>query len=580
MMEMRSGKRSIDATPPGEIIHLDHGTDLVEGEEATTIEGSKVIRYSETYRGIPVYDSIASIGVDKEDGTYTGQASGQLLQDIPHDVTSVTPTLTREEALLLGKILFGGEVTRYSDEKVELIIYPVGHLATLAYEISFIAFEKESISRRMYILDANTGHLLKELNMLSSFHLKSTGGNTKFGKLQFGSSMPYLNVLVKNGKCVLANSNIEVYDLNQSNDIEKGDNPYTFDCSEGVHDMINGAYSPLSDAFFYANRVFDMYDNLVHTPVIRDLPVQLWVHYGKNAIVAQYSGPMLMFGDGLKDYFYPMVSADIIGHEFTHGFVEGHSGLEYSGQSGAVDEAFSDVAGEAAEVFIFGKNDFKSGEAVSMGYHVRDMCDPASDGRSIAHVRDYNDDMDVHYTSGVINKAACLITRSDDFDITTVFQIFAHANRFYWHPTTDYAQAACGIAKAAYDLGYDTEEISVAFETVGITVCSMENYTRTLHSDTTINNLHAKGNERIVFKFKVVEGETLKLYTMNGAGDVDVTVDRKRKLRGANPAYSSKSKGNLEMLKINLKLLNKGYITLAPKNNTMFNGVTFKLRIR
>ncbi|OWF53457.1 Virulence metalloprotease [Mizuhopecten yessoensis] len=579
-LERKNEKRSLVDTTPGEIIQIERDTELIENDVVTTIDGTNVTRYYETFHGIPVYDTVASIEVDSEHGTYTGQASGQLLQDIQNDVISVIPTLNEDEALSLAKHFFGGVVDEYSNEKIELVIYPVSNVATLAYKISYIAFEKGKIARRLFIINANSGTLLKELNLLPSFQVKATGGNTKIGKLEYGNSMPFLEVRGNDGQCILANSRVKVYDLKHGKKTKKGDHPYTFDCRNGIADEKNGAYSPLSDAFFYADRVFKMYEEFVHAPVIKEQPVQLWVHYGEDAVVAQFSGPMLMFGDGRKNLFYPMVSADVVGHELTHGFIEEHSGLEYSGQSGALDESFADIAGEAAEEFIFGKHDYKSGEDISMGYKVREICNPEADGRSIDHVRDYSDDLDVHFTSGVVNKAACLLSKADDFDIMKVFQIFAHANRFYWHPTTNFSAAACGIAKAAYDLGHYTDDISVAFEKVGIEVCAMDNYTRTLHTDATIKRLQAKGDEKIVFKFNIKVGKSFMVYTMNGDGDVDVTVDAKRKLRGAKPMYSSKSKGNLEMINIDLNFMRKGYITLKPKKKSMFSGVKFSVRIK
>ena len=44
--------------------------------------------------------------------------------------------------------------------------------------------------------------------------------------------------------------------------------------------------------------------------------------------------------------FYPLTGRDIIGHEAAHGFTEQNSGLIYQYQSGGMNEAYSDMAGE------------------------------------------------------------------------------------------------------------------------------------------------------------------------------------------------------------------------------------------
>ena len=50
--------------------------------------------------------------------------------------------------------------------------------------------------------------------------------------------------------------------------------------------------------------------------------------------------------------FYPMTTPDTIAHEISHAFTEFTSGLEYHSQSGAINEAFSDMAGEFELLFL------------------------------------------------------------------------------------------------------------------------------------------------------------------------------------------------------------------------------------
>ncbi|MEH6824032.1 MAG: M4 family metallopeptidase [Motiliproteus sp.] len=68
----------------------------------------------------------------------------------------------------------------------------------------------------------------------------------------------------------------------------------------------------------------------------------------------------MTFGDGAS-IFYPLVSLDVSAHEVSHGFTEQNSNLIYSSQSGGINEAFSDMAGEAAENFMHRENDFLVG---------------------------------------------------------------------------------------------------------------------------------------------------------------------------------------------------------------------------
>ncbi len=131
-----------------------------------------------------------------------------------------------------------------------------------------------------------------------------------------------------------------------------------------------------------------MYNTWFGAPPLNQV-LQMYVHYGRNYENAFWDGQHMNFGDGAS-YFYPLTALDVTGHEISHGFTEQHSNLQYSGQSGGMNEAFSDMAGEAVEYFDRGSNDFLVGaDIVKSGPALRDMCNPTSDGWSIDNAADY-----------------------------------------------------------------------------------------------------------------------------------------------------------------------------------------------
>src|SRR3546814_574538 len=147
------------------------------------------------------------------------------------------------------------------------------------------------------------------------------------------------------------------------------------------------------------------------------------VHYSNSYENAFWDGSSMTFGDGAST-FYPLVSLDVSSHEVSHGYTEQNSGLNYSGQSGGINEAFSDMAGEAAEYYFNGgSNDFLVGAQIFKGSGaLRYMADPPQDGRSIGHADDYTSGMDVHYSSGVYNKAFYLLASKSGWNTETAFQ--------------------------------------------------------------------------------------------------------------------------------------------------------------
>jgi PKD repeat protein len=169
-----------------------------------------------------------------------------------------------------------------------------------------------------------------------------------------------------------------------------------------------------------------------------------------------------------------LVSLDVSAHEVSHGFTEFNSGLIYSSQSGGMNEAFSDMAGEAAEHYsrqpvgcdyMCGYDIFKDPSGA-----LRYLYDPPLDGISIDHVDDYYEGMDVHYSSGIFNKAFWLIATSPGWNAKMSFDIFVKANQDYWVPNSTFVQGGEGAMNAAVDLGYSCQDVVNAFAQVGITL--------------------------------------------------------------------------------------------------------------
>ena len=96
------------------------------------------------------------------------------------------------------------------------------------------------------------------------------------------------------------------------------------------------------------------------------------------------------------------------------------------------------------------------------------MEDPARDGRSIGSALDYRSGMDVHYSSGVFNRAFYILATKNGWSTLKAFKVFAYANMNYWEPSTDFEQGAGGACNAAKDLGFNYEDVAAAFSAVDV----------------------------------------------------------------------------------------------------------------
>jgi len=82
------------------------------------------------------------------------------------------------------------------------------------------------------------------------------------------------------------------------------------------------------------------------------LPLEATVHFGDRYDNAFWNGDRMVFGDGDGEVFRRFtLSLSVIGHELAHGVTQFTTGLEYQGQSGALNESISDVFGVLVEQY-------------------------------------------------------------------------------------------------------------------------------------------------------------------------------------------------------------------------------------
>lgn len=197
-----------------------------------------------------------------------------------------------------------------------------------------------------------------------------------------------------------------------------------------------------------------------------------------NAAIYGNTGPT---GTGL-----PYVTFDIVAHEITHGVTHHTAGLEYEGESGAINEAISDIFAVAIEA-EYGDLNWTVGEDIGA---VRDLCNPSAFGDPDTYM-DHNwytgtDNSEfVHTNSGVLNHWFCLLvnggtgvnSNGDAYDVDLIGMEKATLLVFellmgYLTESNDYHETRLLSLQAAADLfGACTPEyISVvnAWAAVGI----------------------------------------------------------------------------------------------------------------
>jgi Zn-dependent metalloprotease len=104
----------------------------------------------------------------------------------------------------------------------------------------------------------------------------------------------------------------------------------------------------VNEAYEGSGATYDFYKDIFQRNSIDGFGMRLdsTVHYGQKYNNAFWNGSQMVYGDGDGELFNRFtISIDVIGHELTHGVTQNEAALIYRGQSGALNESFSDVFG-------------------------------------------------------------------------------------------------------------------------------------------------------------------------------------------------------------------------------------------
>jgi len=193
---------------------------------------------------------------------------------------------------------------------------------------------------------------------------------------------------------------------------------------------------------------------------------------------------VLVFGDGDGVNGGPRsLAVDVVAHEYTHGVTTKTSNLIYHGESGAVDEAMSDIFGSLVDrslgasqrdVWLHGEDSKTPGIPNDAS---RYMCDPTLDQWS----RDFYperylgelDNGGVHWNSGIANLAFCLLLNggthprsATDINVTGLIDYFGNEDHAFFIAQHVFycANVACLTPSATFsEARYCTAEVCGRF---------------------------------------------------------------------------------------------------------------------
>ena len=468
-------------------------------------DGKKVthVRMQQQYAGFPVFGGYA-IMHSKNTATLLANAqsdvrmNGTVYEGLQTELGQPQASFVKNASIALQQFKGKYANKNVSEEQVTPMIYiDDQHKAHWAYKVSVFVTHNDQIPERpTAIIDAKTNKPFVQWNDVKTamVSVKGTGfgGNHKVGEYLFGKELPFLELTrdPQAEKCFMENNDVKVVDMLHKYSSKNA--AMKFSCAKDIgdqsnatfytgyhedgYDKDNGAASPTNDALYAGYVIKHMYHDWYGIEVLTKsdgspMKLVMRVHYGDGYENAYWDGKQMTFGDG-DTMMYPLVSLGVGGHEISHGFTEQHSGLEYFGQSGGLNESFSDMAAQAAEFYSAGKSSWQIGPEImkeDSGYDaLRYMDKPSRDGESIDTADDYYGGLDVHYSSGVYNHLFYILSNQPDWDIRKSFDVMVKANMDYWTPYASFDEAGCGVISAAKDLGFSIEDVKKSLTEVAV----------------------------------------------------------------------------------------------------------------
>ncbi|GIG57453.1 peptidase M4 [Longispora fulva] len=356
--------------------------------------GATHVRYTRQYNGLRVYGG--DFVVHNAPGGALSSVSNAL--NAPLNV-STTPAITADAAKSSAEHAFVGTVARVGTP--ELMIDAADGTGVLAFETVVEGMNGATPSKLHVISDARTGAVRGSFDEIET--INGTGNSLYSGTVtvdttQSGSTYTMIDP---------SHGNNNTCDMN--NGTSTCTNFTDADNTWGTGTNANRQSAGV-DAHFGAAVTFDYYKNVHGRNGIfgNGTGVPSRVHYSSNYVNAFWDGAQMTYGDGNGK---PLVSLDVAGHEMSHGVTENvvAGGLTYSGESGGLNEATSDIFGTMVEFYAnttSDPGDYDIGEKIDIngnGTPLRYMYNPALDGSSHGCWSTSTKNVDVHYSSGVAN---------------------------------------------------------------------------------------------------------------------------------------------------------------------------------
>ncbi|WP_046925919.1 MULTISPECIES: M4 family metallopeptidase [Streptomyces] len=444
---------------------------LVVKDVSKDADGTLHTRYERTYAGLPVLGGDLVVH-ESRGGKLKGVTKAVRSQlKVASTTARIKPSAAEAKAVGAARAL--GSKKTAAAKAPRKVVWVADGKPVLAYETVVGGLQDDGTPNALHVItDATTGARIFQYQGIEN----GVGNSEYSGKVTIGTSGSAPNFSMTDA----TRGNHKTYDLKHGT---SGTGSLFTDADDTWGDGTpQNAQTAGVDAAYGAQVTWDYYKNVHGRSGIRGDGVGAYsrVHYGNSYVNAFWDDGCfcMTYGDGSGNS-HPLTSIDVAGHEMSHGVTAATANLEYSNESGGLNEATSDIFGTAVEFYANNAadpGDYLIGEKIDIngdGSPLRYMDKPSKDGASADYWSSNVGDKDVHYSSGVANHFFYLLSEgSGPKDIGGVHydsptydglpvpgigranaeKVWFKALSQYMSANTDYAGARTATLKAAADL--------------------------------------------------------------------------------------------------------------------------------
>ena len=458
----------------------------------------KHFQFQQLHHGIPVEFAIYNV---HEKDERVVKSNGVIIPDIEVNTTiGISEEIARELAIeCIGAAAYYWEnprlekLKKHATDDPDATFYPRGELLIADNDFNPVTHDDYRLAWKFEIhaddphgrdwiyVDARSGEIIKELDL--DMHNFQGTAETRYSGVQDiitdTSGGGYILRDMTRGMGIETYNAMDSSDMQYAIDFVDDDNHW-----DHANDRADDA---ATDAHWATEQMYDYLLNRHGINSYNDQGSKIisYIHVRQNWRNARWTGFWSEFGDAGGE---PWTFVDVVAHEFGHGFTRANAALIYSRESGALNESFSDIIGEAVQRHVSGEADWYA--TPSPLDTIRDYIDPNQFEQPDTYFGDFwrvesGDNYGVHSNSAVQNHWFYLLCEGGaatndhgaayqvaSIGFEAAIDIALRNARYYLTPSSGYHDARQGSLFAAEDLfgscSFEYMQVANAWHAVGV----------------------------------------------------------------------------------------------------------------